>query len=191
MKSEITFAYEVLKKLEFSLPVSALNKPIDDGDYDMNKLLDAEGHQQLVAATERLMLSAQQNNIDLARVEGFTDVKEYYTLGNPEKVEPVEAMAYLVACAYAVGTQFKDGVLVSTPDAAVHPEQLSIEEKNLAVELARQVLGDTFPKFSLRDTSTPESMKPVINAARAVQKKEKMRLAKEKAKKERANKLVK
>lgn len=187
MQHDIKFAYEVMRKLSFQLPESALKKAIDDGDYNINKLVDAEGYQELVLATERLMLSAKEQGVDLAQVGGFADVKTYYKPGSPDKVEPAEAMAYLVACAYAMGTEYKDDKLVSKPTPIVNPELLSPEHRVLAIELARQVLGDTFPKHFNYDTTTDHSLKPVINATRAVQNKQAELIAAKRAAEERAN----
>ncbi len=151
--------------LRYDIPEMMQHAIIEDGDYNILRFLDHDDMQALNEHIHNMMFDCFEREVDLADIEGFRQVSNLNAKGDPLFVEAVEAMAYVLGAAFALGTYVEDGKLVSRAAKQVDLSKLTVAQRRLATELAEQVFGDSFQELSVKDTTTRESLKGAIEAA--------------------------
>ncbi len=138
-------------------------RSITDGNYR----LTPEENREALKIADILLKVAKEKGVDINQ---FSDVAEAKAFDkNPAEISREELAAVIMGHALTRGTppsQFVTKVESTMPTAGqgfgLAQEPRSMQ---LAVELARQVFGDTYPALSTADTTTRDSLKLLNKAA--------------------------
>ncbi len=151
--------------LSYNIPESMQQSIVEDGDYNILRFLDNDDMQEMNKKILNMMFDCYEREVYLADIEGFHDVSTLNIKGDPLFVEAIEAFAYVLGAAFALGTYVENSKLVSHAVSQVDLSKLTPEQRKLAIALAEQVFGDSFRELSCVDTTTNASLKRAMEAA--------------------------
>jgi hypothetical protein len=136
-----------------------------NGDYALTAA-------QLDAAekmAELVLKKAAERNINITQFPEVRAAMDYNQ--NPDNLTAAELGSLLIGIASERFTYFSGDdarTLQNLHSRAPSINRIAEDSSSLGEEIGRQIYGDTNPGFSSTDTSTAESMKPILQRARKI-----------------------